>query len=194
MKKQDHTTVSLSVGGVELVPKMTVDEFSRMTRRIAQGNRRQVTKIKDSDGKITMHWNIVRPDERVNEYTISCVDKPRPSFNAAMQAIAPTLATWCDLPEEWCEALEVIGVSISWSRDIMGAVVTAKRPCSSAAPLIINAPHKPSIPYSDGGDESTCMTIEQIAAIEAVIVEAEMYLDGNRAQMELPLEQSEVTA
>lgn len=149
---------------------------------------RRITKIKDHDGKIQIGYTIVRPDGREDEHLMSCVDRPRPEFGPAMQAIAPTLAQWCDVPAEWCESLTVMGATITWANDIMGACVTAKRACSSSSPLIINAPHKPSAPYSEGGDEGTCLTEEQYKAILAIIEEAEAYLDGDRAQLELPME------
>lgn len=152
-------------------------------------NARQITKIKqDKDGKIIISWVIVRPDGREDEHSMSCSDHPRPGFDAALQALAPTLAQWCDVPTEWCKKLTVMGVSLSYSNGVMGACVTAKRPSSANSPLILNAPHKPSVPYSEGGDESVCLTVEQYDAILAIIAEAEAYLDGDRAQMELPME------
>jgi hypothetical protein len=149
--------------------------------------KRRITKIKEHDGKIIIHYQVIKADERIDEFTLSCTDAPRPEFQQAMQALTPTLAQWCDIPPAWCESLTVIGVSISWTKDIMGACVTAKRPCSSSAPLILNAPHKPAMPYSEGGDDSVCLTMEQIEAVQAVIDEAEVYVDGDRAQMELQL-------
>lgn len=49
-------------------------------------------------------------------------------------------------------------------------------------------PHKPSEPYSDGGDEGVCLTSKESELLCEVCRQAELYLDGERAQMELELD------
>jgi phage terminase small subunit len=65
----------------------------------------------------------------------------------------------------------------------MGAGVTALvslKTCN--APLVINTPHLPREPYVEDDEECPVMEAHWAAAIEAVLIEAERYLDGKRAQ------------
>lgn len=155
---------------------------------------RRITKIKRGDDRVRIEWEVVRDPDHVDEFSLSCTDPPRESFDAALQSIAPLLAEWLDVTKAWCETVRVIGVSLSWSNDtdgspVMGATVTARRPCAAQSPLILNAPHRTEAPYSDGGDGSCCMTPEQINAIQTIIDEAGAYIEGNRAtQADLPLD------
>ena len=153
--------------------------------------KRLIQKVKYSKDRVKINYLIVHPDERTDAYAVDCVDRPRVEFDAALQKIADELCDWCELPEAWFENVTVLGVSFSFKDGNMGAVVTFQKPiryCNS--PLILNAPHKAEHPYSEGGDYSVCLTKEQIALLKDVIAECEKYLDGDRAQMRLPLEEA----
>lgn len=153
---------------------------------------RRITCVKlHKDGEVEIS-HMERHGEAWNEFTCKCVDPPKQSLKDAMAAVGDTLAEWLDMNHEgmdwWLTALDVRKVSISWTKDIMGATVTAFRPCSANAPLCINAPHKPAEAYNGDPDEKRgILTDEQRAAIERVIREAEAYLDGDRAQGMLDL-------
>jgi hypothetical protein len=160
---------------------------SNTTRRITR-----VKRTSGDDSRIVIEWQIVHEDGRADDLRISGTDAPRPEMYQALAALAPALAEWLDVTPEWASTLKVTGVSMRYTPtdggDIMGACVTASRDCAAASPLVLNAPFRPEAPYSEGGDKSCCLTREQLDALDAVAREAELYIDGDRAQMALPLE------
>jgi hypothetical protein len=79
--------------------------------------------------------------------------------------------------------LTVRGVTITWTNDIMGACITALKALKGAnAPLVLNTPHLPSEPYSEGGSPDFLLPEETAENIGALLNEAEAYIRGERAQ------------
>jgi len=150
---------------------------------------RRIKKVKYDGAKVIIHYEVERGEGKIDEYDMSCVDAPTAEFKKAMDALKSLIEEWCDMPGIKTEAIEIRGTFFSWKHGIFGGGFTAIRPLKNCnSPLVINAPHKPSEPYSDGGDESTCLTGIESELLCEVCRQAELYLDGERAQMELPLE------
>jgi hypothetical protein len=149
---------------------------------------RRITKVKYSDRVIIM-YEVPRGDS-VDTYTLDCMDAPTQSFIDALQRLKTLMPYWGDMTTEQAQNCEIRGAFFSWKRPgIFGGGFTALRPLKNcASPMVLNMPHKPSMPYSDGGDEGMCLTTIENELLLAVCAEAEKYLDGERAQMELPLE------
>ena len=149
----------------------------------------KITKVKIEKSKTRIHYLLPvrgRPED-MDEYTLSCSDAPKPSFYDAANALKAHAAAICEMAPGWAHNLEIKGVSFSWSNDVMGATITALKPLSgSNAPLVINTPHKPETPYSEGGDETNCLTPECADALRTLLNEARDYVDGDRAQNLLP--------
>lgn len=84
----------------------------------------------------------------------------------------------------------VKGVSLSYSgdNDVMGATISCqKRLNSSNSPLMINTPHKFAEKHSEGMNAEFLLSGGCVEALEALIEQAEKYLDGERAQLKLDL-------
>jgi len=134
----------------------------------------------------------VGEDEEVTLTTLTSKDKPRPEFDQALHRLIPHVIDICELPKPYKQGMEISGVSYSYGGDdeTMGATITAlKTLAATNAPLVLNTPHKPSAPYSEGADKSNCLTGEAVEHLEGVIIEAEKFINGDRAQGELGLEQ-----
>jgi hypothetical protein len=150
---------------------------------------RRIKKVKYDGAKVVIHYEVERANEAIDEYTLSCVDAPTAEFKAAMNALKDVLPNWIDVHPDWAATCEVRGAFFSHKNGIFGGGFTALKPLKNCnSPLVINAPHKPSEPYSEGGDESVCLTAIESELLCEVCRQAELYLDGERAQMELPLE------
>lgn len=146
-----------------------------------------IRKVKHDGDTVTIHYTDVRGDY-ADEIVLESNEQPLQSFRDALQALALEVAEWCELPDEACEDLEIRGVSYTWKHEVMGATVTALRGLRRcASPLVLNCPHKTVEPYS-GDDVSCCLSGSQVDALRALEREAERYIAGERAQMELPLE------
>lgn len=150
---------------------------------------RRIRKVKYDGLKVYIQYEVQRPNDSVDEYNMTCTDQPTAAFKEALNALASLVPEWADMQGVAVASLEIRGASFSWKHGIFGGCFTALRPLKNcAAPLVLNMPHKPSEPYSDGGDEGVCLTgLEHDLLIE-LCRQAEAYLDGERAQMELPLE------
>jgi len=157
-----------------------------------------VTKIKISDEphRIRIEYAKGIEFEDADEYMISSKEKGEPGLYAALQDLKEDVLEMCELPEEYGETMLISSVSFSHANDIMGATITASKTLKmSQSPLILNTPHKPSMPYSETGDESVCLGADAITRIESLIRFAKRYIDGEREQLELiPNEPAAATA
>lgn len=145
------------------------------------------TKIKSDGSKVMIAYEVERKDGGdADEYSMHSADKPRPEFDAALQALATDVVYICELIPSDVERLRVRGVTLTHSNGILGACITALKTLkSSNAPLVINTPHLPVEPYSDGDDNAPTMPSGMADRIAAVEAEAQRYLDNDRAQVSL---------
>ncbi|CAG0945174.1 hypothetical protein ANRL1_02181 [Anaerolineae bacterium] len=146
-------------------------------------------KIKFKDGKVFIEYEVKRQDDKdPDQFSFSSADSPQPSFPAALQALAEDVVEMCELAETDTVKIEVKGVSFSYggADEIMGATIVAqKRLRYSNTALNLNTPHKASEPYSEGGDESLCLTDDCTKRLTRLMDEAKQYIEGVRAQMDL---------
>lgn len=143
---------------------------------------RRIRKVKYRDGTVTIVYEVERADAS-DKYTMECSEQPTPAFHTALRELQGHVAVWVDQPVAWGKDLEIVGVTLTWNRDVMGAVVTAIKPVECGA-WCINTPHLASeVSYEDG----PCMDWACFRALERVIDQAERYVDGERAQGQLPL-------
>jgi len=145
---------------------------------------RQIRKVKYRHGTVTIVYEVLRDDEGQDKYTMECSEQPTPAFHAALRDLKGHVAVWVDQPVAWGRDLEIVGVTFTWARDVMGAVVTAIKPVECGA-WCVNTPHLPAVASSD---TAPCLDGACFRALEQVITQAERYIDGDRAQGRLPLD------
>lgn len=114
-------------------------------------------------------------------------EDPTPEFKDAMDDLRDHLIEWIEITDGLSTSKVTIrGVSFSDSNGIMGACITGLISLTdSNSPLCINTPHKSEMPYSEGGDDSVCLTSRCTDALKKVMDQCKAYLDGKRAQQEL---------
>lgn len=151
------------------------------------------TKIKYDGAKVRIEYEVPRDDGRdATAYALVCVDSPLASFTDALLALREDVIGICELPPESADKLDVRGVSLTHTNDILGACITAlKKLKASDAPLVLNTPHLPEEPYGDS--PSLTMTKEMALRISILCDEASRYVDGERAQPSLFAEAEPVT-
>lgn len=146
---------------------------------------------KNAKGVMTIHYQKPNGDD-FDDYTMVCKSYPHPDLLSALDALVPHVSEICELPMSYRDNLIVSGVSFSYKDDNMGAVITAQKKLSShPAPLLINTPHKPVAPYSEGGDESATLTSDCVIALENLQREASLYITGKRGVA--PVEEGDAT-
>lgn len=145
------------------------------------------TKIKFDGSKVRIEYQVERKDGGdADEYAMHSADKPLPEFDSALQALASDVVTICELVSSDVERLKVRGVTLTHTNGILGACITALKTLkSSNAPLVINTPHLPMEPYSDGDDQAPTMPSGMAERLAALEVQADRYLAGERAQASL---------
>ena len=146
-------------------------------------------KIKYSKGRVKIEYelrNKIKKDW--DQLLLVCSDEPKPEFQTALQVLSEDVIKMCELPEDYQKRIMVTGVSFSYGGDdeIMGATIISQMALNhSNINLNLNTPHKPSEPYSEGGDASQCLSADCIEHLTSLMLEAEDYVNGNRAQGEL---------
>jgi len=148
---------------------------------------RRFKKIKSNGGKVILVYEQKNREGIWDTYTIESTEAPAPSFNNAIQGMREPLLVETEL-FGLVDPLHITvgGVSISHASGIVGLVISGTRSLKrSGAPLVINSPHKPAEPYSEGGDPDLCLQGETVDALDALITQAELYLEGERAQTDL---------
>lgn len=136
-------------------------------------------KIKYNKDKVEIKYKIDK-----DEYKLTSVEDPAPSFKEALQDLVDPLVDICQFEENYGVSINIISVSISNTDGIMGATITGlKELTTSYAPLVINTPHLPSADYSGSNPDAPLLPVEAINAIERLKIEAEKFIQGRRAQM-----------
>lgn len=138
-------------------------------------------KIKYNSDKVEIKYDIDN-----DSYKLSSYDKPRPEFIDALQNLVNPLVKICEFQEGYGDTIEIISVSLSYSKGIMGATITGlKKLNTSYAPLVINSPHLPTEDYSGNNPNAHLLPKEAITRIETLIEEAELYINGKRSQLSI---------
>lgn len=145
--------------------------------------------------KITKHNKINIQYEKQNrntetwdKYSLTCSDEPRPEFRLALERLATHVVEMCELPYEYKQRIIVTGVTFSYGgeSETMGATIISQMELeNSNTNLNINTPHKTSEFYSETGDPKQLLTYECLEDLENLINEVELYIEGERAQMNL---------
>ncbi len=152
-------------------------------------SRTEFRKIKLSKGRVKLEWDVYpEGTDTPDHYSLDSIEQPKDSFPAAMLALAEHLVMICELPANYVDRVTVIGVSLSWTDGVMGATITGLMSLyHSSAPLVLNTPHKPEAPYSEGADESNLLPEETVAAIYELIAAAGEYVAGERKVKQMDL-------
>lgn len=154
---------------------------------------RQITKIKlGKDSKVHIEYKVPRTTESgqdFDQFTLDCVDKPLPALELAMLNLRKHVLEICEMPVDDTEVMKVKvrGVSFSYSGDdVMGATITASKTLvKSNAPLMINTPHKFDQPHNENQGTEMCLSDDCVNVLVELLEQAEKYLDGERAQLEM---------
>ena len=137
---------------------------------------RQLRKVKVTDGEVCIRYVLPPSSGHMGEtVTLEANDPPLAELKDALQALKPHLLTLCSAPKDWAEDITIRSLTIS---DVGGAVITGLRaPPLSDSPLVLNSPHM----------EPGAVLDEAIMALAA---ECWRYVDGERAQLTLKLDQA----
>jgi hypothetical protein len=136
-------------------------------------------------------------------YQYDSKDKPLPSFYAAMESLAPLVIATLGLPKTYIGKkptegdkvpglpLTVVGISIATKGEARQVCIIATKVVSTCpSPFNITTPLRYMDRPDKEGSASEPYEPKQVELLEEVISEAKRYLNGERAQGTLPLEQT----
>ena len=199
-KAEGFSSISISVdGGKNYIPIAEKQPDSPIKTNLMSTKKeptREINKLKydRKAGKMTIEYAMIQTEGADDiKITLNSFDEPLPELVEDMDKLIPHVETICELPEGYCKKAEIRGVSFSHTNDIMGAVITALIPLDSAnSPVVINTPHLPEEPYSEG--EAPTLPRECVNILKDLMDDAERYIQGERkpeAQTKLNLEDNE---
>lgn len=104
-----------------------------------------------------------------------------------MEALAPSIALICELPDKYAESITVTSVSISHKEGNWGATITGLKTLEKYnSPLVINTPHLPVESYSENNpNDENILPDETIDLLKVLFKEAEEFIKGKRKQLNL---------
>lgn len=148
---------------------------------------KRITKVKFKAPTVEIHSE-EHLGTSVKESVFKSAEKPHPDFELAFAALVRHVYDIIELPvNSWPAAMTVSGASFSKSEDtgVEGAVISARVDLDDCqSPFCFNTPHLPFEPYTEGSETPT-MDADAVEALENLRTEAQAYMDGKRAQLEL---------
>lgn len=142
-----------------------------------------IEKVKHKAGETTIRYTGKVGD---TVYTLESSDLPLPELNEALQALAVDVQAICELDPQTVPHITVLGVTISNGDDTDRAVISATLKLSSGATMCLNTP---CIPFdSEHGPQLSGATISRIDTLCGAAAD---FVNGERAQGELPLDTQE---
>ena len=161
-----------------------------------------ITKIKLSRTNVHIEY-----DNEGDTYKYDSKDKPLPSLYHAFNDLAPLVISTLGLPKSYVGkvategdrepglSLTVTGITIAMKGESRQVSITASKVLASCpTPFAILVPLRYIDNPTAEGTSSEPYTTAEVVLIEEVISEAKKYLNGKRAQGQLPLEEEIIEA
>jgi hypothetical protein len=173
-------SVSTTVDGVRSEEKVIAKPESTKQAEKKNNPNLKITKIKYDGSQVEIQYEIVMETTDDVKVVLKSYDKPKDEFIQCLSSLAKFVEMICQLPDGYYDEADVRGVSLSYSHDIMGAVITALIPVDTAnSPVCINTPHLPSDQYNENG-QSPILPRPCTTKINQLIEHAEAYINGDR--------------
>lgn len=139
----------------------------------------RVLKVKRTRKTIEMSWK-----QGVGGFALAERDNPLPSFNAAVDALAPLVATICHLPTEYVQGgCRVVGFTIEEQAGADAVSILVKKQILDAPKeFAFKTPARLLAHPSEPGTYSPPLSVADAAVVYTAIDEAKRYIRGERAQ------------
>lgn len=170
-----------------LSPQTQTDYGSARIRKIKLSKSERTGKE-----RLRVDYMLPTGDEDWREFsqTDRAEDLP-PEFLKALEDLVPQALEILELESEYGEGMKTSGVSLSYSDDeanTMTVVLTLQKTLSSTpSPFVLNTPAKPCTPYGGGDDDSNCVSVGMVVALETLLQATRFYLSGQRSTEQLSL-------
>ncbi len=146
-------------------------------------------KVRGDVTKVLLHFT--EPTEAGHQkHDIESDDAPLDSFLRAVRNLDRFVGLLCDFPKGYAEGCKVHTVSISHHEEKTGVILSVKKDLTTVGKSFnFNTPQ-----FRESDEEaSTAMPEEMLAAVKALIGEANRYRCGERSQIAMDLPPTEET-
>lgn len=154
-----------------------------------------INKISYKAEKVGINYSIPKGEGKFEEHTLSCNETPLPGFLNCLMKLRVFVLRMLEMPEkeEDIRRVTVTKVSFDYSDNdnTMGITISGVRKLENSNGVqVLNTPHK----FEDSQLEKLKLDSVCYQYILELMEEAENYVNGGRAQQELPLEEKEKIA
>lgn len=133
---------------------------------------------------VELRYRVKRENGPDEKFAYECWEEPHADFKAAMKALSTHVPGLIEAPQTWAEAITVIGVTLN--KDDGGAVLSALRSLDkNNSPMVINTPYVSEGAADRGEGLMGVIPFDLTRDLNTLLVEAEAYIGGKRAQGEL---------
>ena len=128
----------------------------------------------------------VHERDHVDTFTLESTEGPRSELVTALKTMAGHLCGICEFPGDWASKITVRSVTVTWSNEIRGLVITGLRALDgSNSPLVVNSPHFTEVPYNDDSEsQKNIYSLECGIALDILTELAFKFVDGERRQLQ----------
>lgn len=148
----------------------------------------EITSVKRTRKTIVIEWS-----QGEGNYRISERDNPLPTFGAAMDALAPLVATVCHLPTSYAEeGLRVTGFDLGTKGGAATVSFRVRKDLDDASKeFAFVTPERLLEQPTEEGSYTPPLGIEACALVAEAIAEAKKYVKCDRAQGQIEFEDAD---
>lgn len=120
----------------------------------------------------------------IDRFSLISSEPAAPSLYAAINSLSPFVHEMCELSAADKDLVSAFAVSLVYTGEdeSLGAVISARKTLkNSNTKLVLNTPLK----SEDSSDDKQVLPSGCVGVIQTVLAEAEKYVTGERAQMDL---------
>lgn len=148
----------------------------------------RITKVKLDGTRVRIEYQ--KPAANAGDWdklSISSSESPDQKLPQSLQALRDFVIDICEfkqIEKHGITGVKVLGITITWDeKGKFSLVVTAKKVVKGASvPLLVNTPL-----IGEPGARKPCLSPDVVRIVKYAMEQAEGYVDGIRAQMEMPL-------
>lgn len=169
-------------------------------------------KIKHDGSLVLLEYEKLNQNGEWDEYGFKSRQDPHIDFIKALDGLVPVQVAMCELVHDdmmdedgpyYQQELvkhDARGVTLSYSKDdeeqtVTGVTITSLRRLNNAnGPLTLNSPHKFDRGHNEQTGDDIMMSEDDMEIVFALCRQAQSYIDGKRAQMDMFAQESEEVA
>jgi len=153
----------------------------------------RIIRVKVSDKEVSIQYQKTNGRGGWDSFTLKSPELPRPELKDRVKALAVDVVDLCELPANYHGRVGVTAVAFGYEGALRGATISANMQLMHASELLrLTTPYKMNdVKAGKHKDESLLLSIECDYRLQELIEECVKFIDGHRAQEDLPFKSDE---